>query len=96
MSHAQVVPKLDGVDELLHMPLDEDCLQKLLSGDVDLDADLRAAAAKVSIPLHVACMHPRPPARLDGPLVCRTIPCELPTLISVRRHAHPCHPRRMC
>jgi hypothetical protein len=27
------VPKLDGVDELLNIPLDEECLQKLLSGD---------------------------------------------------------------
>lgn len=29
----QVVPKLEGVDELLNIPLDEECLQKLLSGD---------------------------------------------------------------
>lgn len=29
----QVVPKLEGVDELLNLPLDEECLQKLLSGD---------------------------------------------------------------
>lgn len=34
----QVVPKLEGVDELLNMPLDEECLQRLLSGD-GLDDD---------------------------------------------------------
>ena len=34
----QVVPKLEGVDELLNIPLDEECLQRLLSGDC-LDDD---------------------------------------------------------
>lgn len=34
----QVVPKLEGVDELLSMPLDEECLQRLLSGE-GLDED---------------------------------------------------------
>jgi hypothetical protein len=45
----EVVPKLEGMDELLHLPLDEDCLQKLLAGDADMDADLRAAADKVRL-----------------------------------------------
>lgn len=39
-----MVPKLDGVDELLNTPLDEECLQRLLSGD-ELDED--AAAVRV-------------------------------------------------
>ncbi|CAL8471109.1 g10651 [Coccomyxa elongata] len=38
----QVVPKLEGVDELLNIPLDEECLQRLLSGD-ELDEDAAAA-----------------------------------------------------
>ena len=51
-----MVPKLEGVDELLHLPLDEDCLQKLLSG-ADLEEDLHAAVPKVHPRhLHVKCM----------------------------------------
>lgn len=37
-------PQLSGADELLDIPLDEDCLQRLLSGDV---ADDTRAKVKV-------------------------------------------------
>ena len=40
----QLVPKLEGIEELLNMPLDEDCLEKLLSRD---DADEIKSTAKV-------------------------------------------------
>ena len=35
----QVPPQLSGADELLDIPLDEDCLQRLLSGDSPQDED---------------------------------------------------------
>ena len=35
----QVPPQLSGADELLDIPLDEDCLQRLLSGDSPQDDD---------------------------------------------------------
>ena len=40
----QVPPQLSGADELLDIPLDEDCLQRLLSGDSlqDDDDDVKA------------------------------------------------------
>ena len=37
----QVPPQLSGVDELLDMPLDEDCLQRLLSGNLADDNHAR-------------------------------------------------------
>lgn len=46
----QVVPKLEGVDELLNIPLDEECLQRLLSGD-ELDED----ATAVRVPSLLYC-----------------------------------------
>ena len=38
----QVPPQLSGADELLDIPLDEDCLQRLLSGDLPQDDDAEA------------------------------------------------------
>ena len=38
----QVPPQLSGADELLDIPLDEDCLQRLLSGDLPQDDDAKA------------------------------------------------------
>ena len=35
----QVPPQLSGADELLDIPLDEDCLQRLLSGNSPQDDD---------------------------------------------------------
>jgi len=37
----QVPPQLSGVDELLDIPLDEDCLQRLLSGNLADDNHAR-------------------------------------------------------
>lgn len=47
----QVPPQLSGVDELLDMPLDEDCLQRLLSGNL---ADDNHARLQVWQPVRVS------------------------------------------
>lgn len=54
----QLVPKLDGIEELLNMPLDEDCLEKLLSRD---DADDHRSSAKVghAVQSGTCCMDTR-------------------------------------
>ena len=48
----QVPPQLSGADELLDIPLDEDCLQRLLSGDV---ADDMHAKVKVRCQSNLTC-----------------------------------------
>ena len=53
---SQVPPQLSGADELLDIPLDEDCLQRLLSGDSPQDDDDDDVKAKVGpLPFNSLC-----------------------------------------
>ena len=54
----QIVPRLEGVEELLNIPLDEDCLHRLLSGADHMD---HFPTSSVTLP------HP---SSLDLPLIC--------------------------
>ena len=48
----QVPPQLSGADELLDIPLDEDCLQRLLSNDLAEDG---CTTLGVQLPLAKLC-----------------------------------------
>ena len=58
MSTAQVPPQLSGADELLDIPLDEDCLQRLLSNDLAEDSCTKLKV-RFGLPMGdlLLCMH---------------------------------------
>lgn len=43
----QVPPQLSGADELLDIPLDEDCLHRLISGDLQEDEHAKAKVGRL-------------------------------------------------
>ena len=53
----QVPPQLSGADELLDIPLDEDCLDRLLSNDLGEDgSQLKARLSDVNV-VQACCLH---------------------------------------